>query len=110
MQKPQYLKQLRIGTEELNIFSASRQRCDFHLEVSFLGTFQQLFNASGYFVSDPIRSALSTNQGRNVPNHDHTKPELGSEGGCSCSLASTTKGTDARTILLHDFLQVRKSA
>jgi hypothetical protein len=80
------------------------------MEAFFPRILHQLFDTGGYFVRDPVRSALSANQGWNVPNHDHTEPEFGNEGGCSCSLASTTKGTDARAILLHGFLRVRKSA
>jgi hypothetical protein len=79
------------------------------LEASFACIVHQFFEAGGYFVIDPIGATLSTNQGWNVPHLNHAKPEFGSEGSYSCSLASTTKGADIRAIFLHDFLLVRKS-
>ena len=66
--------------------------------------FDSFFKLFGNFIFDPIRAALFTDQGWNIPHNNHSETEIGSKGGFTPDFLPAANGTNI--IGYHGFLRV----
>lgn len=77
----------------------------FHLPVTQAGVIDGFFQAFGSFVGDPVRAALATDEGRDIPYDNHTEAKVNGKGGCALHFRPATNW--AIILFIHGFLRVR---
>jgi len=94
-----------------NNLERSRKRQHLNLAVFAPGVLDGGFDPRGGFFVNPVRAALAAHGRWDLPDHNHPKPQLGGEGGCSRLLAPTTQGTEIRLKMVHGcFFLLQKPA